>query len=210
MCVNRAYKRTSDTLDVTITTIDTLSNSMSDVCFFDLSAKHVPLISGKYRAFCRQLARLLPTYICTDHCLWAAPCLATMRSNLMKIVEVATRGFLNTAGEHVSTYIRRRFSRRTSRSNHSAWRSDQERLCDVGRLDTPSACERNGSGCAFASVAASDTDDVYDEGSGAPNDNFLSFSLGDFVLYARVYTAVRTAQPGRARHAVRVASVGSI
>jgi len=49
--------RTSETFDVTIATMDTRPMSMSVVCFLLLSARHVPWISGKYRAFCVALER---------------------------------------------------------------------------------------------------------------------------------------------------------
>lgn len=49
--------RTSETFDVTIATMDTCPMSMSVVCFLLLSARHVPWISGKYRAFCEELER---------------------------------------------------------------------------------------------------------------------------------------------------------
>ena len=78
------------------------------------------------------------------------------------------------------TYIRRRFSRRTSRSNHSACRSDHVGRSDVGRFDTPSGTDRNGSGLVLASAAAPETESVYDGGCGGPNgiglDSRSSFS----------------------------------
>ena len=47
----------------------------------------------------------------------------------------------------------------------------------------PSGCERKGNGLAFASVAASDTDDMYDDGSGGPNEvgGVSSSPLGGLV-----------------------------
>jgi len=47
----------------------------------------------------------------------------------------------------------------------------------------PSGCDRNGNGLVLASVAASDTDDMYDDGSGGPNEvgGVPSSSLGGFV-----------------------------
>lgn len=51
----------------------------------------------------------------------------------------------------------------------------------------PSGCERKGNGLAFASVAASDTDDMYDDGSGGPNEGggFSSPSFDGLEAYAR-------------------------
>ena len=51
---------------------------------------------------------------------------------------------------------------------------------DVGRFDTPSGTDRNGSGLVLASAAAPETESVYDEGCGGPNgiglDSRSSFS----------------------------------
>ena len=47
----------------------------------------------------------------------------------------------------------------------------------------PSGCDRNGNGLVLASVAASDTDDMYDDGSGGPNEvgGVSSSPLGGLV-----------------------------
>ena len=108
-----------------------------------------------------------------------------MRANLVKVVEVATRSVFDAVErQHFRcTYIKRRFSSRTSRSNHSACLSVHDGFSDVGRLVIPRGCDRNGNGLALASVAASDTDDMYDDGSGGPNEvgGVPSSSLGGFV-----------------------------
>ena len=51
----------------------------------------------------------------------------------------------------------------------------------------PSGCDRNGNGLVLASVAASDTDDMYDDGSGGPNDvgGVSSSPLGGLVAKGR-------------------------
>lgn len=51
----------------------------------------------------------------------------------------------------------------------------------------PSGCDRNGNGLVLASVAASDTDDMYDDGSGGPNEvgGVSSSPLGGLVAKAR-------------------------
>lgn len=66
----------------------------------------------------------------------------------------------------------------------------------------PSGCDRNGNGLAFASVAASDTDDMYDDGSGGPNEvgGFSSSSFGGLVAYERgavARTAMLSTRRGR-------------